>query len=93
MSKRSSISENSITASVAKKSRIDIDDAVSEVKAMSTQLLDTLKAQKATVQWGHTTCREDTMASISRAESLIESVGKLEKKTKEQVIVLHRTMP
>jgi hypothetical protein len=87
MSKRSSISDQVTNPPTAKKSRIDIDDTVAEVKTMSTQLLDELKAQKAAINWGHANCREDTVANIARAESLINSVGKLEKKSKEQVIV------
>jgi len=91
MSKRPPTTNNAANAPAAKKSRIDIDDTVTEVKTQGIQLLDPLKAQKATVQWGHTTCRDDTMASIKKAESLINSVEKLETKSKEQVIVLART--
>lgn len=92
MSKRPPTSGNPANAPVAKKSRIDIDITMTEVKTLSTQLLDSLKAQKATVQWGHTTCREDTISSIAKAESLIGSVEKLEKKAKEQVIAFSRTI-
>ncbi|KAH0294698.1 hypothetical protein M436DRAFT_82113 [Aureobasidium namibiae CBS 147.97] len=78
MSKRPPTNNNAANAPAAKKSRIDIDDTVTEVKTQGIQLLDSLKAQKAAVQWGHTTCRDDTMASIKKAESLISSHEKLD---------------
>jgi hypothetical protein len=92
MSKRLSTSGIPANAPVAKKSRIDIDGTATEVKTMNIQLIDALKAQKAAVQWGHTTCREDTMGSIAKAESMMSSVERLEKKSKEQVIVFTNAM-
>lgn len=91
MSKRPPTNDTTNSA-IAKKPRNDIDDTVVEVRNMSKQLLDSLKAQKATVQWGHTTCRDDTMASIKKAESLISSTEMLETKAKEQVIVITRNI-
>jgi hypothetical protein len=87
MSKRSSTNDTPTNAPVAKKSRIDMDDTVAKAETIITQLLDALKAQKASVQWGHTTCRDDTVASIAKAELI-----KFSKMTKEYVIVLDKPM-
>lgn len=83
MSKRPPNNNNAANAPVAKKSRIDIDDTVTELHVMTSHLLDALKAQKAAIQWGHTTCRDDTLASITKTELLISSIGELRKKAKE----------
>jgi len=83
MSKRPSTTDNPINSPFVKKPRIDIDDTVTELHVMSAQLLDALKAQKAAIQWGHTTCRDDTLASITKTELLISSIGELRKKSKE----------
>jgi hypothetical protein len=80
MSKRSSTSDDP-TNPVTKKPRIDIDNTV--VKTLGAQLLEALRSQKATVQWGHLTCRDDTMANITKAEVLISSIEELGKKSKE----------
>ena len=97
MSKRSSTSDNPTNypgppnnAPIAKKPRIDMNDTLAEVGVKATQLLDAMKAQKAAVQWGHTTCRDDTLANITKMELLISSLGELSKKSKEQVIVLSK---
>lgn len=92
MSKRPPTSHAPTDVPVAKKPRIDVDSTVVELKTQGIKLLDSLKAQKAAIQWGHTTCRDDTLACIKRAESLISSVEELETKSKEQVIVLSRTI-
>lgn len=81
MSKRSSTSDDPTNAPVTKRPRIDIDNTV--VKTLGAQLLDALKNQKAAVQWGHTTCRDDTMANITKTELLINSIEELGKKSKE----------
>jgi hypothetical protein len=74
MSKRSSTNDTPTNAPVAKKSRIDMDDTVAKAETIITQLLDALKAQKASVQWGHTTCRDDTVASIAKAELINDCI-------------------
>jgi hypothetical protein len=83
MSKRSSISDQATNPPAAKKSRIDIDDTVAKAEIIITQLLDALKAQKASVQWGHTTCRDDTVASIAKAGLMNDCIKEFGKKSKE----------
>jgi hypothetical protein len=83
MSKRASTSDNAANPPVAKRSRLDINDTLVEAKTMSNQLLDGLKAQKDAIQWGHTTCRDDTLANIRKTELLISSIEELGKKSKE----------
>ncbi|KAI4720231.1 hypothetical protein E4T48_03612 [Aureobasidium sp. EXF-10727] len=83
MSKRPPTNGNPANGPAAKKSRIDIDDTVAEAKTMFSSLLDSLKAQKTAAQWGHAGCREDTVANIPKAESMVCTVEKLEKKSKD----------
>jgi hypothetical protein len=92
MSKCSSASDYTTNPAAAKKSRPDIDDAMAESKAKGTELLDALKAQKAVVQWGHTTCRDDTVVSIKKAELLIDSTKEFGKMSQESVIVFPKRM-
>jgi hypothetical protein len=81
MSKRSSTNDTPTNAPVAKKSRMD--DTVAKAETIIAQLLDALKAQKASVQWGHTTCRDDTVASIAKAELMNDCIKEFSKMTKE----------
>ncbi|KAI5198948.1 hypothetical protein E4T39_06556 [Aureobasidium subglaciale] len=82
MSKRPGIDDVASTPSPVKKTRLDLDAGNSEVKKTATALLDTLKSQKSSLQWGHTIRREEIMDHITKAEALIISIATLEKNIK-----------
>jgi hypothetical protein len=65
---------------------------MAESNFKGTELLEALKAQKAAVQWGHTTCRDDMVVSIKKAELLIDSTKEFGKMSQESVIVFPRRL-
>ncbi|KAI5202977.1 hypothetical protein AUEXF2481DRAFT_463584 [Aureobasidium subglaciale EXF-2481] len=82
MSKRPGIDDIAGAPSPIKKTRLNLDAGISEVKKTATTLLDALKSQKSTLQWGHTIRREEIMHHIAKAEAMVTSTAALEKSIK-----------
>ncbi|THV67761.1 hypothetical protein D6D28_07243 [Aureobasidium pullulans] len=78
MSKRSVPDDKPAGLPVPKKSRLDIDTGIAEVKSRSAELLKALKNQNNQVQVGHYVSRGDTQDSLTQAETLVATVAKLE---------------
>ncbi|THW15748.1 hypothetical protein D6D23_08830 [Aureobasidium pullulans] len=78
MSKRSVPDDKPAGLPVPKKSRLEIDEGLAEVKSRSAELLKALKNQNNQVQVGHYVSRGDTQDSLTQAETLVATVAKLE---------------
>ncbi|KEQ85305.1 hypothetical protein M438DRAFT_193366 [Aureobasidium pullulans EXF-150] len=82
MSKRSVPDDKPASLPFAKKSRLEIDEGLAEVRAKGASLLEGLKLQKTTFQWPQPSAREEIITNIAKAESMMSSLTKLEQKSK-----------
>ncbi|THV95744.1 hypothetical protein D6D26_07337 [Aureobasidium pullulans] len=82
MSKRPAPDDKPASLPFAKKSRLEIDEGLAEVRAKSASLLEGLKLQKTTFQWPQPSAREEIITNIAKAETMMSSLTKLEQKSK-----------
>ncbi|TIA67491.1 hypothetical protein D6C83_01936 [Aureobasidium pullulans] len=83
MSKRPAPDDKPASLPFAKKSRLEIDEGLAEVRAKGASLLEGLKLQKTTFQWPQPSAREEIITNIAKAETMMSSLTKLEQKSKK----------